>query len=130
MTIDVDGMSHKTDFDFFDIPDGKFDFSADAWLAVREGKIDENHFHNANGMNGTYPMLWELFYDFHCLMNSEITYLHTPKLALLNNSIAEETKKEIDELARLMQNPDKNFETLKRIWETKKELRLLKGGLL
>jgi len=130
LTIDVDGMSHKTDFDFFDIPDGKFDFSADAWLAVREGKIDENHFHNANGMNGTYPMLWELFYDFHCLMNSEITYLHTPKLALLNNSIAEETKKEIDELARLMQNPDKNFETLKRIWETKKELRLLKGGLL
>lgn len=130
ITIDVDGMDHKTDFDFFDIPSNKFDFPANAWLAVRRGVVDENHFHNASGHSGIYPILWELFYDFHCLMNNEIIYLHTPKLAIFNNPISKETKKEIDELAMLMQDPDKNFEALKQIWETKKEFRLLRGGLL
>ena len=37
---------------------------------------------------------------------------------------------EIDMLAQLMQRPDDNFHQLKNIWETKKEFRLVKGGLI
>jgi hypothetical protein len=36
----------------------------------------------------------------------------------------------IDELAGLMADPDKNFDTLCDIWENKPEYRLLKGALL
>ena len=38
--------------------------------------------------------------------------------------------KEIDALADLMLKPDENFAKLKKVWETKKKFRILKGGLL
>jgi len=49
------------------------------------------------------------------------------------NNFDKLTKKElslIDNLANLMTNPDKNFYRLRKIWETNKEFRLLKGALL
>lgn len=132
VTIDVDASHHKTGFDMYDIPHEKFEWSADAWMHVREGKNDGNYLNNAGGYKGLVTIAWELFYDFHCLMNSEILYLHHPEMAMLNNfdKNPEERLYEIDELARLMQKPDENFEKLLRIWNTKKEFRLLKGALL
>ncbi|MDZ7587547.1 MAG: transglutaminase domain-containing protein [Patescibacteria group bacterium] len=133
VTIDVDGsLENYIKFNLYDIPQGKFDFSADAWLKVRHGEEKPNHFYNAGGWFGLVAIAWELFYDFHCLMNSEIIYFHHPEIALLNN-FSKNTKaqlKEIDALAELMLNPDKNFNQLQKLWTTKKEFRLLKGGLL
>ena len=113
----------------YDIPDGKFDFSADAWLKVRRGKIEADHFYNAGGWSGLVAIAWELFYDFHCLMNSEVPYFPHPEIAMLNNftKASEEQLKEIDELVKLMLNPDENFDALQQVWETKKEFRLLSG---
>lgn len=132
VTVDIDASDHKTGFDMYDIPEGKFDWSADVWLDVREGKKDGNYFNNAGGYKGLVAIAWELFYDFHCLMNSEILYLHHPEIAMLQNfdKNSEEKLQEIDDLARLMQNPEENFEKLLKIWDTKKEFRLLKGALL
>lgn len=132
VTLDVDGSFHETGFDMYDIPDGKFDYSADVWLNVRSDKVKGEHFHNGDGSTGLVVVAWELFYDFHCLMNSEILYLHHPEFTFPNKfkKLSEEKLQEIDELAKLMQDPDKNFEKLKNIWETKKEYRLLKGALL
>lgn len=133
VTIDVDGSWHQTGFDLYDIPEGKFDFSADTWLAVRQGKNDGRHFRNAGGPRGSIAIAWELFYDFHCLMNNEIIYNHNPEST---NTLAKFKKldknelKDIDNLATLLQNPDENFEQLHHVWETKKEYRLLKGALL
>ncbi len=133
ITIDVDGsLSLKDQFDPYDIPDGKFDLPADAWLNIRAGKIDPQHFYNAAGVNGKVVVIWSLFYDFHSLMNNEIIYFHgsifgDPKK--FDSLTAEELKK-IDHLAKLMQNPDENFEELVKIWETDKDFRLLKGGLI
>lgn len=114
------------------MPDNVFDYSADAWINVREKKIDGKHFWNAGGFEGLIVIVWELFYDFHCLMNSEIVYLHEPEIVKLANfdKLTEQDLEEIDNLALLMQKPDDNFETLKNIWETNKKFRLLKGGLL
>lgn len=130
--IDIDGSLHDTGFDMYDIPDGKFDYSADAWLNVREGKVKENHFWNASGHKGLLVIAWELFHDFYCLMNNEISYLHHPKLITQREfkRLSEDKLKEIDDLAKLMQNPDDNFEQLQKIWETNKEFRILKGALL
>ena len=132
VTIDVDGSFHDTGFDMYDIPAGKFEYSADAWLNIRQGKVDGKHFWNADGTSGLIVVAWELFYDLHCLMNSEITYLHHPKIAMWREfgKLSEIKLKEIDHLARLMQKPDENFGELQKIWETNREYRLLKGGLL
>lgn len=133
ITIDVDGsLSLKDQFDPYDIPYGKFDFPADAWLSIRAGDIDPQHFYNAAGFTGKVVVIWSLFYDFHSLMNDEIIYFHgsiygNPK-NVDNLTIAELEK--IDNLARLMQKPDENFDELIKIWESEKDFRLLVGGLL
>jgi hypothetical protein len=133
ITIDVDAsLEDYIQFDRYDIPEGKFDFSAEAWLKVREGKVDGKHFWNAGGFDGLVVIAWELFYDFHCLMNSEIIYLHHPEIAMLNNfkNIKEPELKKIDKLAKLMMRLDDNFEELQKIWSESREFRLLKGALL
>jgi len=133
VTIDVDGsIEGNLKFDPYDIPEGTFDFSADAWLSVRRGGIDGNHFWNAGGHGGLIVIAWELFYDFHCLMNDEIIYTHTPEITNFGKFDKLTTKQleDIDHLAELMQNPDKNFDKLMTIWNTKKEFRLLNGALL
>jgi len=131
-TIDVDGsLEDYLKFDPYDMPDDVFDFFADAWLAVREGKIDGKHFWNAGGFEGLMVVAWELFYDFHSLMNSEIIYLHTSKYIWNRfDKLTKRELKEIDKLAYLLQKPDENFNELKKVWETKKKFRLLKGALL
>jgi len=133
VTIDVDGsIEGYLKFDPYDIPEGSFDFSADAWLNVRSKKVDADHFYNAGGTGGLIAISWELFYDFHCLMNDEVIYHHTPEITHFGkfDKLSEEQLAEIDSLAQLMQKPDENFEQLKDIWESKKEFRLVKGGLI
>lgn len=135
ITIDVDGStSLEGKFDPYDMPNGKFDFPADAWLGIRAGKLDPKHFHNAKPETGAIVVLWSLFYDFHSLMNNEIIYIYGPAGGYgedekFKNLTKEELAK-IDNLARLMQQPDDNFDELVKIWETEKDLRLLSGGLL
>lgn len=133
VTIDVDGsLEDYVKFDLYDIPEGKFDFPANAWLQVRRGEVDGEHFYNAGGYSGLITIAWELFYDYHCLMNSEVVYYHHPNMAMLENfsKNSDEQLCEIDELASLMLKPDDNFDKLHEIWETKRQFRLLKGGLL
>jgi hypothetical protein len=133
VTIDVDGsLEYYIGFNPYDIPEGKFDYSADAWINVREGRISGEHFWNAGGFGGLMVVAWELFYDFHCLMNNEVIYLHIPGFVSYKNfnNLSEEELNEIDELAKLMQSPDENFLKLKKIWDTNKKFRTLSGGLL
>jgi hypothetical protein len=134
ITIDVDAsLSLQEQCDPYDMPDGKFDFPADAWLDIRAGKVDPQRFYNAGGERGGIVVLWSLFYDFHCLMNSEIIYLHLPNYGRDEKKFKALTPAElekIDTLARTMQNPDKNFDDLLRIWETERDFRLLTGALL
>lgn len=133
VTIDVDGsLSLNDNFDPYDIPEGKFDFPAKAWLDIRAHRIDENYFANASGRTGAIVVVWSLFYDFHSLMNNEIIYLHMPEYGTYKKFpiLTSEELAELDGLAVLMVDPDKNFDQLQKIWETNKKFRLLKGGLL
>jgi hypothetical protein len=135
VTIDVDGsLSLNDNFDPYDIPEGKFDFPGDAWMNIRSGKIDPNYFYNATPAQGAIVVLWSLFYDFHSLMNDEIIYTFGPTCGYgipdKFKALTEEELKRVDGLARLMQNPDKNFDELKNIWKIEKDFRLLIGSLL
>jgi hypothetical protein len=132
ITIDVDNCLYDLEFDIFDMPTSVFDWSADAWLKARKGEADPRKFYNAGGFDGLMPVAWELFYDFHCLMNNEIIYLHSPKHVgpeMFHKLSAKDLEK-IDELALLMQEPDKNFDELSEVWLTNKDIRLLSGSLL
>lgn len=132
VTIDVDGcLEGYLIFDPFDMPNNVFDFSAEAWLAVREGKIKGSHFKDAAGFEGLVTIGWQLFHDFHALMNNELIYQHGPSyLWGRMNKLTKEELGEIDDLAKLLQRPDDNFDKLKKVWETNKKFRILKGGLL
>lgn len=133
ITIDVDASwSMHEKFDPYNLPEGKFDFPGDAWLNCRKGKDKFDRFWNAKPETGKIVVLWSLFYDFHCLMNDEIIYLYSPEPATYErfDKLSETELKEIDNLALLMQDPDKNFDKLQKIWNTNRKFRLLKGGLL
>ena len=135
ITIDVDGsLSLKDAFDPYDIPYGKFDFPADSWLQIRNKEIDANRFHNAKPEKGAIVVLWALFHDFHSLMNNEIPYYYGPACGFGAYEKFERLKKEelkrIDNLAKLIRDPDQNFERLKTIWNNEWDFRLLGGGLL
>lgn len=133
ITIDVDGsLSLAEDLDPYNIPDGTFDFPGRAWLDVRAGRVDADYFYNAGGERGLDVVAWSLFYDFHSLMNEENIYLHIPKFIRWHEfpKLHEDQLKEIDKLAKLMTDPDSNLEKLTNIYETRKEFRLVSGGLL
>lgn len=118
VTIDVDGsISHNGNFDAYDIPENAFDWSAQAWLDVRQGKTAPDYFWNAGDFSGLMPIAWELFYDFHCLMNNEIVYYHHPKMVCYDNfpKLTDEQLKDIDDLANLLLNPDDNCDELLKV---------------
>ena len=132
VTIDTDGSLEIRDFDPFDMPESAFDFPARAWLDIRAGKDDATRFYNGKPERGAIVVLWSLFYDFHSLMNNEIIYMHNPVYGdprKFGNLTAQEMGK-IDGLARLMLDPDANFDALKEIFETQRDFRLLTGALL
>ena len=46
------------------------------------------------------------------------------------DKLTEKDFEEIDELAKLMLNPDENFNTLVKIWNTQQKFRILNGPLI
>ncbi len=130
ISIDVDvSIEPYIKFDPYDLPKDLFDFSADAWLRVRSGKVNPGYFQNSGGTQGLVVIAWELFYDFHCLMNNEPIYTNTVDMAFLKvfPTIKENDLREIDNLARLLQNPDENFEKLVRIFNSNRKFRIIHG---
>lgn len=132
ITYDADGFFDSSiGFDQYNMPEEKFDWAASTWLGIRQGKLDENRFINAGGFKGLLPVLWAIFYDFHSLMNNEILYTQTPYyISNKFDRLTEKDFKEIDDLAKLMMDPDKNFDELVNIWNTKKKFRILNGPLI
>lgn len=130
ITIDVDGsIEPYIKFDPYNMPEGVFEFSSDVWLKIRKGHIKAEDYHNSGGTSGLIVVAWELFYDFHSLMNNEPIYTNTPEITFFKNfpNLKESELQEIDELARLMQNPDENFDKLQEIFNTNRKFRIIHG---
>lgn len=123
---------HEMGFDLNNIPRDKFLFGAEAYLGMRNKKYkDEEIYYSSDPATlGLKASLRCLFYDFHCLMNDEIIFLHLPKYIQDKKfELSEEEYKELDELANLMLNPDLNFDKLLEIWNTKEKFRIMSGAL-
>lgn len=72
-----------------------------------------------------------VFYDFHALMNNEISYKFQP--AYIDekfDKLTEQDLCEIDELCLYMQSPDENFHMLLELWKTRKKYRILNSPLV
>lgn len=123
---------YEIDFPLVDMPRDKYIFGAEAYLGLRNGTYkDEDIFYTSSPLAlGIKAALHGLFYDFHSLMNDEIILLHLPKYLVDKDfKLTEEELKEIDELATLMLDSDKNFEKLLHIWNTNLKFRIMTGGL-
>ena len=119
-------------FDLNDIPRNEFIFGAEAYLGIRNGKYktEEIYYASDPATLGLKAAIRGLFYDFHSLMNNEIIFLHQPKYIQKKNfELSESEYKELDTLATLMLDPDKNFDELLRIWNTETKFRVMSGAL-
>lgn len=122
----------EIDYSLIDMPRDKFIFAADAYLNLRSGKHKKEDIYCFSNPKtfGIKAAISELFYDFHSLMNNEILFCQGPKYLKDNNyELTAFEYIELDELAKLMQDPDKNFDKLTYIWENNEKFRILSGGM-
>ena len=123
---------HEMGFDINDIPREQFIFGAEAYLGLRNGKYKHETIYYASdpATLGMKAALRGLFYDFHCLMNDEIIFLHSPKYIQDKSfELSEDEYRELDELAALMLEPNENFQKLLCIWNDKLKFRIMSGAL-
>ena len=63
-------------------------------------------------------------------MNNEILFCQSPKYLKDNNyELTDDEYIELDELAKLMLDPDKNFNKLLEIWNIQDKFRVMSGGM-
>ena len=124
---DVDGYyeyEQRFGYSQFDLPRRKFVTASEAWLGLREKTLDRKlDVFSPNLLDGVCEYL---FMDFHALMNNEIFYSYQP-LYLRGGiqSLSESELRELDDLAKLMADPDKNMEQLESLRTTNEKLFIL-----
>lgn len=128
---DADCCCENVDFDIYDIPRERFIFGAQAYLGLRERRYRKEEFHYASvpPTLGMKAALRVLFYDFHSLMNDEIFFWHVPAyLAKKDMEPSTEEYEKLDELAKLLLNPNQNHEALCDVWKNEDHYRIVSGG--
>ncbi len=124
---DVDGYyeyERRFGYSQFDLPRRKFLTAAEAWLGLRADTLHKN-------INVFSPSLLQgvceyLFMDFHALMNNEIFYSYQP-LYLRGGieGLNQDELKELDYLAELLLEPDKNMAQIEYLRDTNEKLSIL-----
>ncbi len=111
-----------------DIKDGDFEYPAKLWLKARRGELNLDRYTKYSYQEGLQVIAHALFLDFHALNNYEVGYRHTPIFIYEKNfkNIKEVDLLEIDKLAKLILDPDKNFQEIRKVWETNSKFRTLR----
>ncbi len=125
-------LDPSINFDPNDLPREIYLTGPQAYLKLRRGELTDKQVSFASWpvTYGLAAAIRGLFYDFHCLMNQEIIFLHQPEYVVFKDfNLSEEELKELDCLAELLSDPDRNFEKLRQIWEKEPKFRILRGGL-
>lgn len=132
INVDPDDEYNGT-FNQYDLPNNEFKWIAQVWLNVRKNRDDYKRYIHGSHYNGLNNLAYALFFDFHSLMNDEISYLFFPtmfdKKDEFDNLTDEELSK-LDNLATLMLDPDKNFDELRYLFRNDKWLRIINTPLL
>lgn len=125
-------FKHESRINLNDINRNEFIFGAEAYLGMRNNKYKTEQIYYASdpATLGLKASLRGLFYDFHCLMNDEVIFLHLPKYIQDKKLILSEVEyKELDNLATLLLNPDENFDSLFELWNNEYKFRIMSGAL-
>lgn len=135
ITFDADGFYEEGGMPLsqYDIPFERFDWTAKAYLDVRRGKKSGKQYLYADGVGtcGIPALVRYLIYDFHALMNNELTYSFLPDyLDERLDKLTEDELQELDNLAELLLKPDRHFEMLCKIWEQERKYRILNSPLV
>lgn len=135
VTFDADGFYEESGmFSFqYDMPQDCFDWVAKAYLEVRRGATDGRQYLYADGLGTcSLPALIRyLIYDFHALMNNELTFSFLPPfLDGRLDKLTEEELEELDQLARWLLDPDRYFHELCGLWERERKFRVLNSPLV
>ena len=121
---DVDGYyeyEQRFGYSQFDLPRRKFVTAPEAWLYLRRNTLDKKlDVFSPNLLEGVCEYL---FMDFHALMNNEIFYSYQP-LYLRGGiqGLSESELDELDYLAELLADPDKNMEKIEELYMTDEKL--------
>ena len=124
---DVDGYyeyEQRFGYSQFDLPRRKFVTASEAWLGLRKNTLQKKlDVFSPNILEGVCEYL---FMDFHALMNNEIFYSYQP-LYLRGGiqTLSELELCELDELAELLAEPDKNIAQIDHLRETNEKLSVL-----
>ena len=120
---DVDGYyeyEQRFGYSQFDLPRRKF-VTPEAWLYLRRNTLDKKlDVFSSDLLEGVCEYL---FMDFHALMNNEIFYSYQP-LYLRGGiqGLSESELDELDYLAELLTDPDKNMEKIEELYMTDEKL--------
>lgn len=132
VNVDPDG-EYKVSFNQYDLPDKEFKWIAKVWLDVRSGIDDYKRYIHGSSFNDLNNLAYTLFFDFHALMNDEISYLFFPTMFDKKdefNNLTEQELGKLDQLATLMLDPDNNFDELRYLFRNDKWLRIINTPLL
>lgn len=124
---DVDGYyEYESRFGYsqFDLPRRKFVTASEAWLGLRKNTLQKKiDVFSPDPLQGVCEYL---FMDFHALLNNEIFYSYQP-LYLRNGirALGEDELCELDYLAELLADPDKNMEQIEHLQAVNEKLSVL-----
>lgn len=124
---DVDGYyEYEPRFGYsqFDLPRRKFVTASEAWLGLRKGTLHKKlDVFSSDPLEGICEYL---FMDFHALMNNEIFYSYQPQYLRGGiRNLSEEELGELDELAKLLAEPDENRERIEHLWADNEKFSIL-----
>ncbi len=106
------------DLQKIDFPRSEFEFAGDAWLALRKDRDAERtgeRYGVARWWGREYVKA-NLIHDLFCVMNDELIYWEGCALARKSIGVMEKGDLELlDEIARLLKNPDAKYRELKRL---------------
>jgi len=124
---DVDGYyeyEQRFGYSQFDLPRRKFVTASEAWLGLRKNTLNKKL--DVFSLNPLEGVCEYLFMDFHALMNNEIFYSYQP-LYLRDGiqTLKESELGELDYLAKLLAEPDKNMEKLEQLLAENEKLSVL-----
>lgn len=111
----------------------EFITAAEAWLNVRSGKENSANFLHGSSIRGLDMLARALFFDFHAIMNDEISYLFFPTYIDTDKKffdLSVNELKELDDLAILMLDIDKNFDELRYLYRNDKRFHAINTPLL
>ena len=135
VTFDADGFYEESGMPLsqYDMPKESFDWAAGAYLAVRRKETDGRQYLYADrlGTCSLPALVRYLVYDFHALMNHELTYSFLP--AYLDgrlDRLTQEELRELDRLAEWMLDADQYFDRLCEVWEHERKFRILNSPLV